>query len=147
MANSYPLYSTRCAVTHYLNLKFYIAHGLKLKKIHRVIQFQQSGWQQPYIAKNTNFRAAAKSEMEKEFLKLRVFTDAKPVPRRNPERTAWNSQFQRDALLVWFFLSSGLFLDSALCLMNWALISFYYNALQVERTPQHEGLEFGGAPC
>ena len=58
-------------VTHYLNLKFYIEHGLNLTKIHRVIQFQQSRWLQPYIAKNTNLRAAAKSAMEKEFFKLR----------------------------------------------------------------------------
>ena len=57
-------------VTHYLNLKFYIEHGMKLTKIHRVIQFQQSRWLQPYIAKNTKLRASAKSEMEKEFYKL-----------------------------------------------------------------------------
>ena len=43
---------------------------MKLSKIHRVIQFQQARWLQPYIAKNTNLRAAAKSEMEKEFFKL-----------------------------------------------------------------------------
>ena len=40
-------------VTHYLNLKFYIAHGIKLMKIHRVIQFHHSRWLQPYIPKNT----------------------------------------------------------------------------------------------
>ena len=48
-------------VTLYLNLKFYIEHGMKLTKIQRVIQFQQSRWLQPTIAMNTNLRAAAKS--------------------------------------------------------------------------------------
>ena len=43
---------------------------MKLTKIHRVIQFQQSRWLQPYIAKNTNLRTVAKSEMEKEFFNL-----------------------------------------------------------------------------
>ena len=51
-------------VTHSLNLKFYNEHGLKLPKIQRVIQFQQSRWLQPYIEKNTNLRAAAKSKKE-----------------------------------------------------------------------------------
>ena len=51
-------------VTHYLNLKFYIEHGLNLTKIHRVIQFQQSLWLRPYIAKNTRLRTSAKSEMQ-----------------------------------------------------------------------------------
>ena len=57
-------------VTHYLNLKFYFEHGMKLTKIHTVMQFQQSRWLQPYIGKKSSLRAAAKSEMEKEFFKL-----------------------------------------------------------------------------
>ena len=51
-------------VTHNLNLKFYIENGMRLTKIHRVIQFQQSRWLQPYIANNTNLHLAANSEME-----------------------------------------------------------------------------------
>ena len=43
---------------------------MQLKKIHRVIRFQQSHWLEPYISKNTKLRAAAKSEMEKEFYKI-----------------------------------------------------------------------------
>ena len=43
---------------------------MKLTKIHRFIQFQQPRRPQPYIAKNTNLRAAVRSEMEKEFFKL-----------------------------------------------------------------------------
>ena len=43
---------------------------MKLSKIHRVIQLQQSRLLRPYISKPTNLRAATKSEMEKPFFKL-----------------------------------------------------------------------------
>ena len=55
---------------HYLNLKFYLEHGMKLGKVHRVIGFRQSRWLAPYIKKNQDLRAASKNEFEKEFFKL-----------------------------------------------------------------------------
>ena len=36
---------------HYLNLKFYLDHGMTLIKIHKVIKFNQSRWLAPYIQK------------------------------------------------------------------------------------------------
>ena len=56
--------------THYLNLKFYLDHGLRLSKIHRVIRFQQSAWMRPYIQMNTALRATAANDMERDFHKL-----------------------------------------------------------------------------
>ena len=55
---------------HYLNLQFYIRHGLKLVKIHNVIRFKQSSWLAPYIEKNQHLRASAQNELEKDFFKL-----------------------------------------------------------------------------
>ena len=57
-------------VVHYVNLKKYLARGMKLKKIHRAIQFTQSPWLKKYVEKNTECRAAAATTFEKEFFKL-----------------------------------------------------------------------------
>ena len=45
-------------------------HGLKLKKIHRIIEFNQEAWLKPYIGINTELRKAAKNDFEKDLFKL-----------------------------------------------------------------------------
>ena len=57
-------------VTHYKNLQFYLSQGMKLKKVHRVLEFDQEPWMRPYIRMNTDFRKKAKSEFESDFYKL-----------------------------------------------------------------------------
>ena len=47
-----------------------LKHGLKLKKVHRVIEFQHSQWMKAYIMLNAKLRTAAKNEFEKDFFKL-----------------------------------------------------------------------------
>ena len=51
-------------------LKQALNHGLVLKKVHRVIQFNQKDWLKPYIDMNTELRKKAKNDFEKDFFKL-----------------------------------------------------------------------------
>jgi hypothetical protein len=55
---------------HYRNLKFALGHGLKLTRVHRVIEFEQEAWMKPYIDFNTAMRAGAKNDFEKDLYKL-----------------------------------------------------------------------------
>ena len=57
-------------VVHYRNLKLYLSLGLKLRKIHRVIEFNQEPWMKCYIDFNTSRRREATNDFEKGFFKL-----------------------------------------------------------------------------
>ena len=57
-------------VIHVNSLKQALNHGLKLKKIHRVIEFNQKEWLKPYIDMKTELRKAAKNDFEKDLFKL-----------------------------------------------------------------------------
>lgn len=54
-------------VLHYRNLKYYLSKGLKLTKIHRVLEFTKSPWLKSYIDFNIQKQALAQSKFEKDF--------------------------------------------------------------------------------
>ena len=47
------------------SLKQALNHGLKLTKVHRIIQFGQEVWLKPYIDMNTELRKHAKMILKK----------------------------------------------------------------------------------
>lgn len=59
-------------VIHHQMLKMALNHGLKLDKVHRVLQFNQSEWLKRYISLNTDMRTKATNEFEKNFYKLLI---------------------------------------------------------------------------
>ena len=56
-------------IVHYRNLKFYIRMGMIIKKVHRIVSFDQSPWLQSYIDYNTQKRAQADSDFKKDYHK------------------------------------------------------------------------------
>ena len=57
-------------VVHIRALKETLNHGLILKKVRRVIRFNQEVWLKPYINMTTELRTDAKNDFEKDFFKL-----------------------------------------------------------------------------
>ena len=57
-------------VVHISILKQILNHGLKLTKVHRVIEFNQEAWLKKYIDINTELRKKASNDFEKYFFKL-----------------------------------------------------------------------------
>ena len=51
-------------------LKQALNHGLVLRKVHRVIQFNQKDWLKQCIDMNTKLRKEAKNDLQKYFFKL-----------------------------------------------------------------------------
>ena len=54
-------------IVHYRNLKFYIRMGMIIKKLHRIVSFDQSPWLAKYIDYNTKKRAEADSDFMKDY--------------------------------------------------------------------------------
>ena len=57
-------------VIHIQALNQALQHGLRLDRIHRAIEYDQSPWLKTYIDFNTQLRTAAANDFEKDFFKL-----------------------------------------------------------------------------
>ena len=64
------LYDKKKYVVHIKSLKQALNHGLKLNKIHRIIEFNQEAWLKPYIDMNTELRKLARNDFGKDLFKL-----------------------------------------------------------------------------
>ena len=57
-------------IVHSANLKQALEHGVKVKKIHRVLRFKQEAWMKPYIELNNMVRTVATCKTKKDLAKL-----------------------------------------------------------------------------
>ena len=64
------LHDKKKYVVHISILQQASDHGLKLKKVHRVIEFNQEAWLKKYIDVKTELRKKASNDFEKDFFKL-----------------------------------------------------------------------------
>lgn len=64
------LHDKKRYICHYMNLKQAIRNGLVVKRLRRILRFNQDTWLEPYIRFNTEKRKKAKNEFEKDFYKL-----------------------------------------------------------------------------
>ena len=64
------LYDKKNYIVHIRSLKQALNYGLMLKKVNRVIQFNQEAWLKKYIDMNTELRKKAVSDFESNFFKL-----------------------------------------------------------------------------
>ena len=64
------LYDKKKYEVHINSLNQALNHGLKLKKIHIIIEFNQEAWLKPYIDMNTELRKLARNDFEKDLFKL-----------------------------------------------------------------------------
>ena len=64
------LHDKKKYVVHISIFKQALDHGLKLKKVHRAIEFNQKAWLKKYIDINTELRKKASNDFEKDFFKL-----------------------------------------------------------------------------
>lgn len=63
------LYDKKNYIIHYRMLKLAIKHGLKLKKVHKILKFRQAQWVKPYIDLNVDLRMKAKTKFKIELTK------------------------------------------------------------------------------
>ena len=64
------LYHKRNYVVHFRNLKYYLMQGMQLRKVHKVLAFDQTEWLKVYIDFNTNMRKNCGAGYGKDFYKL-----------------------------------------------------------------------------
>ena len=143
-------------VLHYRNLQLYLDLGLKIKKIHRVLEFNQSPWLKQYINFNTEKRKNAKNPFEKDFLKLmnnsilektmeslrkrvdvRPLTDEKKLDKLTPKPTYVSSKIFNENLVAVHKVKETLTLNRpayvGMCILDISetlMYDFHYNYIK-----------------
>ena len=143
-------------VLHYRNLHLYMDLGLKIKKVHRELEFDQSPWLKQCIDFNTEKRKHAKNSFEKEFLKLmnnsifgktmenlrkrvdvRLVTDEKKLDKLTSKPTYVSSKIFNENLMAVHKIKEALTLNRpayvGMCILDLGktlMYDFHYNYIK-----------------
>ena len=143
-------------VLHYRNLQLYTDLGLKVTKIHRVLEFNQSPWLKQYIDFNTEKRKNAKNAFEKDFFKLmnnsvfgktmenirkrvdvRLITDEKKLLKHSSKPTYVSSKIFNENLVAVHKIKETLTLNRpayvGMCILDLSktlMYDFHYNYIK-----------------
>ena len=111
------LYDKNKYFVHIGSLKQVLDHGLILKKIHGVIQFNEKAWLKEYIDMNTELKKHAKSGFEKEFFKLMnnsVFGKTKDNVKNHRDIKVVTTDKRRNNLMLNLIITTKWFSESLL---------------------------------
>ena len=143
-------------VLHYRNLQLYLDLGLKIKKVHRVLKFDQSPWLKQYIDFNTEKRKHTKNSFEKDFFKLmnnsvfgktmenlrkrvdvRLVTNEKKLDKLTSKTTFVSSKIFNENLMAVHKIKETLTLNRpayvGMCILNLSktlMYDFHYNYIK-----------------
>ena len=143
-------------ILHYRNLQLYLDLGLKIKKVHRVLKFDQSPWLKQYIDFNTEKRKHAKNSFEKDFFKpmnnsvfgrtmmnlrkwvdVRLVTDEKKLHKLTSKPTYVSSKIFNENLMAVHKVEESLTLNSpvyaGMCILDLSrtlMYDFHYNCIK-----------------
>ena len=143
-------------VLHYRYLQLYLDLGIKIKKVHRVLEFNQSPWLKQYIDFNTEKRKHAKNSFEKDFFKLmnnsvygqtmlnlrkrvdiRLVTDEKKLEKLTSKPTYVSSKIFNENLMAVHKVKKSLILNSpayvGMCILHLSktlMYDFHYNYIK-----------------
>ena len=143
-------------VLHYRNLQLYLDLGLKINKVHRVLEFNQSPCLKQYINFNTKKRTQAKNSFEKDFFKLmnnsvfgktmenirkrvdvRLITDEKKLLKMVSKPTYVNSKIFNENLVAVHKIKETLTLNRpayvGMCILDLSktlMYNFHYNYIK-----------------
>ena len=143
-------------VLHYRHLQLYMDLGLKIKKVHGVLEFNQSPWLKQKIDFNTEKRMHAKNPFEKDFFKLmnnsvsgktmenlrkrvnvKLVTDHKTPDKLTSEPTYVSSKFFNENLMAVHKIKEALNLNRpayvGMCILDLGktlIYDFHYNYIK-----------------
>ena len=64
------MYDKKHFVLHFKLLQLYVQLGMRITKLHRVLQFNQEQWLKPYITLNSNMRKSATNKFPQNYYRL-----------------------------------------------------------------------------